>query len=523
MPELRLDTDTSGGVTTTAPAPDVPLETLRRLAELQERRKKAAPLLFRRTWRCDRVSCDGTPHDGAAFKHARSDQVIPWDQPIEILDESGTLVERILARIFYLVGGRGSGKTWAGGRNFAQLVLETEPDDGDDHTEWGVVGPTYRDTRDTLIEGPSGLIRALGYERDGGYVAKWDRSYGHLRLTTGALIYADSANDGGQRIQGKNLYGAWCDEIGLWKSWRRAWSESLLFAVRKGPARIICTGTPKRSSLAKEVLSDPTVGRRRLRTVDNLANLAKDAVDWLMRRYAGTTLGKQELEGELVDDVEGALWKRDTIDTNRVADPDTLGPHRPRFWRGVVVSLDPSDGLEDGDEQGLAEIGLSAEDHELYVLNSDGLRLTPWDFLAHAVDRCLSYAPDVATLVLEKNHGGQYLVGLLEQVLKAKGVRVPYHVVDAGGTSKRTRAEQVSGLYEQHKVHHVGYFADLEDQMCTWTGLGHEPSPDRMDALVWALTYFLGHQLSAPLDVSDAVVRWGDVDPQAAAGVAKWR
>lgn len=386
-------------------------------------------------------------------------------------------------QVFYLVGGRGSGKTWAGARNFGEMVLETEPDEGDDHTEWAVIAPTYKDARDICIEGPSGLLRAFGGMADnGGLVRRWDRSYGKLTLVTGAVIWVDSANDGGQRIQGKNLYGAWADEVGLWKTWKRAWEESLLFAVRKGAGRIIASGTPKRSSLAKHLLDDESVDRRRLRTLDNVANLAAPVIEWLKRRYEGTALGRQELDGLLVEEVEGALWTRALIDAHRVES------HEPPWWTRKIVGLDPADGTDDGDEQGLALIGLSPETHHLYVLESEGYRLTPWDFLVVAVDLAVEHK---AEIVVEKNHGGAYLTTLLAQVMDKLDKHCPVRVVTAS-TGKRTRAEPVAGMYEQGRVHHVGHFADLEDQQCSFTGHegAKEPSPDRLDALVHALTEF---------------------------------
>jgi phage terminase large subunit-like protein len=496
-------------------AEDVDPELVAEWQQVEEDWRKAAPLRFARTWRCTVPDCDGQPHEGMPGKHARGSQVIP--------DEG---------RVWYLAGGRGSGKTWAGARNFGQMVLETEPGEGDDHTEWGVIAPTYRDARDVAVEGPSGLLRALGgYFRQGGLVLAWNRTFGHLRLTNGALIYVDSAEDGAVRVQGKNLYGAWCTEVGLWRSWRRAWHESVAFAVRRGRGRIFCDGTPKRASLAKELLDDERVGKRRLRMVDNLANLAKEVVDELVARYQGTRLGEQELEGVLVTDVEGALWRM-----AQTIDPDRVHPHRdlltdatywedsrgrrfapPRWWRTVRVALDPSDGLQEGDEQGWAVVAQSPETYELYVLESGGERLDPWDWLVMMVEVAAKYLDQTTgravELIVEKNHGGRYLTRMLDDVQKHLGKRVPVRVIDAtketGG--KFTRAEQVAGLYERHKVHHVGTHAVLEDQQCTWTGKPdpesgkQQPSPDRMDALVWALWDFRRYRLEAPPQDAEGV------------------
>lgn len=471
---------------------------------------------YERTWRCEDPDCDGRPHVGWAVKHARGSQVVPEDE-----------------QIFYLVGGRGSGKTWAGAHNFAQLILDTEPDDGDDHTEWAVLAPTYRDARDVCIEGPSGLLKALRYKKPGDLVERWDRSMGKLVLTNGAVVWVDGVSEGAERVQGKNLYGAWCDEVGLWRKWLRAWYESLLPALRKGRARVIATGTPKRRSLAKALLDDPKVGRRRLRTVDNLANLAKHAIDALIARYGDTALGQQELEGILVNDVDGALWKRDRIHANRIDEHFDEETERtywlrqdgtewrwPPFWTRIIVALDPSDGDEDSDEQGIAVVAQSPDDHELYLLHSDGVRLSPWDYLVHAVELAVSYQgqANLVELVVEKNHGGKFLLGLIDQVIKDRGVTLAYRSVDAS-EGKRTRAEDVSGLYERDKVHHVGLFAELEDQQCTWTGLGREPSPDRMDALVWALKQFVADIFGPTPQGADAVHQWSD---SKAEGVFGW-
>ena len=388
------------------------------------------------------------------------------------------------------------------------MVLDTEPEDGDDHTEWAVIAPTFADGRDKCMEGPSGLLKALG-GLSGDLVATWNRSLGHLTLSTGAVIYVDSAHDGGQRIQGRNLYGSWCDEIGLWRSWPRTWDESLLFALRKGPHRVIATGTPKHSSLAKHLLDDPRVGRRRLRMADNQDNLAPEVVEELTERFAGTSLGDQELNGLLIGDIEGALWRRDVIDRYRVHEHLVLeGPEAgsvywqradgsrfppPRAYERVVVALDPADGTERGDEQGLAVLAQSMDDHELYLLRSEGHKRQPLDFLNHAVSTALDFKEQgPASITVEKNHGAGYLVDGLYQVMRQRAVSVPVHVVDAnvhtGG--KRQRALGVVGLWERGKVHHVGTFAELEDQQCSWSGLGNERSPDRMDAVVWAAMEF---------------------------------
>lgn len=441
--------------------------TVRRLAELEETKRANAGLVFRNRWRCDDPNCEkGLPHGRWTMRHARGAQVL--------VDEPN--------RIFYAAGGRGSGKTWAGARNLAEKILSTQPEGDHEYTAWGVIGPSFLAAKTVCIESESGLLRALK-----GFVETWNRSEGLLRLTTGAVVYVDGASDEGTRIQGKHLYGAWCDEVGLWQPWERAWRESLMPAVHLGPAWVLCTGTPKPSSLVKELLGDPETGRVRWRTVDNLHNLSDDAVDWYRRRYEGTRLGRQELEGLLVEDIDGALWTRELLDSTRVEE------HEPGFWQRKVVALDPAGGFADGDEQGLCVVGHSAETHELYVLESGGYRLKLWDFLKLAVEVAQRHE---AMILLERDAMDAWGV-MLRKVIEDMGAAVYMKTVRPQG-SKRVRAEPVAAIFEQGRAHFVGYHPELEDQCCTFTGVGREPSPDRLDAMVHAMTEFVSYDLTMP-------------------------
>jgi predicted phage terminase large subunit-like protein len=187
----------------------------------------------------------------------------------------------------------------------------------------------------------SGLIAALGGQSSP-LIENWNRSIGELYLTNGAKVYIDGADDGALRIQGKNLSGAWCDEIGLWRSWDRAWNESLAYAVRISPARVVATGTPKMGHpLVQVLLDDPLVPSTHMRTVENLDNLHPAAVEELRRRYEGTRLGRQELEGEFLAQLEGEILKRSWW---RYFPPEwigeTLGGTGEVDWQGP-----PPDGL----------------------------------------------------------------------------------------------------------------------------------------------------------------------------------
>ncbi len=392
-----------------------------------------------------------------------------------------------------LTGGRGSGKTWTGAHLLVEEIENDPLRETEGPGEWAVVAPTFGDARDKCIEGESGLLAALRTSKaeiDAGIsptVAKWNRSIGEMELRDGTRIVIDGADDGAPTIQGTNLRGVWCDEIGLWKKWKEAFDESVGYAVRKGRARRIVTGTPKRDrparALVKRLLNDPRVLTRRLLTAENWGNLSEVFKETALLTK-DTELGKQELEGLLLDEAEGALWKREWIKLGRL-DPRQA----PGSWGRRILALDTADGKYEGDEQTWALVA-EGEPGRYYLLDSEGMRTTPTAWLTKAVilaDRV------GAAIVYEANHGGEFVADLLEQVMDEIGVRVPVFDVHASD-GKRTRAEPVAMLYEQGanredaQVFHVGEFPDLEDQMCNWTGEAGVPSPDRMDALVWAIT-----------------------------------
>jgi phage terminase large subunit-like protein len=421
-----------------------------------------------------------------------------------------------------LTGGRGSGKSRAGADAFAEEIL-SDPERS--RGEWAIVAPTFADARDKCVESEeSGLLVALGTSKpevDAGVspvVKTWNRSIGELELHDGTKVYIDGADDGAYRIQGYNLRGVWADEVGLWKKWQAAWDESITFALRLGRSRVIATGTPKRAMPARRLLrrlideakTSPKTIHRRLRTADNWQNLSA-AFREAVGRYQGTTLGAQELEGVLLENAEGALWQLDWIEQTRV---ESLP--RNHFWqRPPVIGVDPADGAEDGAEHAYAVAGLSS-DHDLYVVESEGVRGSPTDFARRVV---LVAHGHKGVIVVEKNHGGQWLVDVFRRAMKDIGVNVPLKVVSAS-QGKLTRAEPIAALYEPRKletgivpgrVHHLGYFEALEDQLVNFTGASGETSPDRLDALVWALSEFTRTSFGPPLpDHLDSAVPYKD-------------
>lgn len=442
-------------------------------AEREAREKHAAERVEARRWR----------------SRARPDQLPP---------EGWT-------RRWYVRGGRFGGKTWTGSHVLAEMIREHpvdtrsgEPGDPPIPTEWGVIAPTFADARDTCIEGPSGLLRALGLPVT---YPSWNRSMGQLKLPTGQVVYVGGADDGALRVQGKNLAGCWADEIGLWKKWQLAWDESIAYAVRIGPARIIATGTPKRNmparALIKRLIEEPETPVTRLRSADNRANIAETAWDDLSKA-AATTLGRQELEGELLDAAEGALWHAGLF---RHVSPEDMPP-----VERSIVSIDPS-GSKDGDTFGI--IGLSRySDGRLAVRADRTLQDTPEKRYEAAC--LLAYQLGAGEILYERLYGGDGNAAMLraswERLVATKQVIGPCPrttPAEARG-SKSDRAQIAVQAYELEQVDHVPMTPTgltlLEDELCTWTE-AEDWSPGRLDALVHGVR----HLLSVPRGIARAV------------------
>lgn len=366
--------------------------------------------------------------------------------------------------IWMLMAGRGFGKTWTGANWILEQALK-HPD-----SEWAIIAPTFRDVRKTCIEESSGVLHHL----QPGELVSYRRNELQIQLSNGATIYGYSA-DQPERIRGANLWGAWCEELGSWR-YEETWHEGLIPALRKGEKpRVVVTTTPRPTKLIKFLmkLDDGSVFYTRGSTWENRENLSEAALKGLEARYAGTRLGRQELEGELLEDIEGALWKRSQIDADRLRHLDDV----PDLVR-VVVGIDPA-ASTNGDEYGIVICGMDARGHG-YVLADYSLQGSPNVAIRRAIQGLNAFEGDL--LVGEVNNGGDWI----ETAIRAVSPDVPFKAVRAT-RGKLIRAEPVSALYEQHRVHHVGSFATLEDQMCDWTPIDLD-SPDRMDALVWAFT-----------------------------------
>lgn len=379
----------------------------------------------------------------------------------------------------WISGGRGSGKTRSGAEGLAGWVRDYPGSD------WGIVAPTFRaDALRKCVEGESGILRALGGE-DGPMVSHFNRSEGVIYLRTGGSIFATGADNGALRIQGENLAGCWVDEPGLWKraTWDVAWNESIQFAVRKPPARIVVTGTPKAGHpLVKLLNDDPGVPKVRMRTADNIANLDDDWVRRIVAKYKGTRLGAQELEGEVIEEVEGALWLWVTIERDRWK-PEW---GKPRLVR-VVVGVDPSGGANEigivgsGRVRSPCPCGKEEPYAPHYVVLADrSLVASPARWGAAATG--LYHDLDADRIVGERNFGGE----MVEHTVQVADPSVAYKDVHAS-RGKQQRAEPVSALYEQHRAHHFEVFPELEAEYTSWVP-GDDWSPNRLDAAVWSLT-----------------------------------
>lgn len=368
--------------------------------------------------------------------------------------------------VWLILAGRGFGKTRTGAEWVADQAL------AEAGSRWAIVAATYADGRDTCIEGESGLLAVLRRRRpthDWGRA--WNRSLGELTLPNRSKVKLFSADEP-DRLRGPQHHGAWCDELAAWR-YPEAWDQ-LQFGLRLGTLpRTVVTTTPKPTKLVRSLLERDTTTATRGSTFDNADNLAPAALEELRRRYEGTRLGRQELYAELLTDTPGALWSIDGFDRPgfRVADFPDL--------ERLVVAIDPAVTSEEtSDESGIVAAGRAGD--ATYVLEDASVRADPHTVAATAVRMYHDLQAD--RIVVEDNNGADWIPALIRTVDPT--VKVDKVHASRG---KALRAQPVAGLYEQGRVHHVGHLPDLEDQMCSWTPES-KSSPDRLDALVWAVT-----------------------------------
>ncbi len=368
-------------------------------------------------------------------------------------------------RLWLIMAGRGWGKTRTGAEAVRDLANRRPKQ------RFALVGATSADARDVMVEGESGLMNVFPpAERP-----IFEPSKRKITFHNGSIGILFSAEEP-ERLRGPQFHHGWIDEIATYPKFEELWSN-LRFGMRLGTApQIIATTTPKPLAYLKELIADEGTIVTRGGTFDNRANLPASQLADLERIYGGTRIGRQELAGELLEEAEGALWRRAQIDTNRVR-------QAPDLFR-VVVAIDPATtSTARSDECGIMGCGLGVDGHG-YVLHDSSCRLPPDQWAARAVNLFDMLSGD--RIIAETNNGGD----LVESVIRTVRPQISYEKVTAS-RGKVARAEPVAALYEQSKIHHVGHFPDLEDEMVNFVPGEMSKSPNRADALVWAFSYLM--------------------------------
>jgi len=414
-------------------------------------------------WLCDKDDCDGTAHRGRPGAHARPNQRPPsldddWD-------------------VWALFAGRGFGKTRCGAEWVWRMAKDQE--------RGALVGPTAADTRDIMVEGESGILACAPAT----FRPVYEPSKRKLTYPNGAIQMLYSADEP-DRLRGPQHHYGWLDELAAWRRLQYAW-DMLQMGMRLGDHPRICvTTTPRPLPVIKAIVKDPMSVLVKGSTYDNLANLAPTFRRAVVAKYEGTTLGRQELDAEILDDMPGALVARAVIERNRVDVAPELD--------FVVVGMDPA-GTGQGDETGLVAVGRAAGTD--YVLHDVSKKMTPRQ--AASAAWALVENTGASVLVVEDNGGKDWIGQVLtdgwyehkgadprDAVQRADAGPPPMKRINAS-QGKKLRAQPVAMRYEQNRVKHVGVFPELEDQLTTWIPEEDPDSPDHIDAMVHAVAYMM--------------------------------
>jgi phage terminase large subunit-like protein len=362
-----------------------------------------------------------------------------------------------------LLAGRGWGKT----RVAAEQIRKWKEQG---YGRFAIVAETAADARDVLVEGPSGVLNiSPPWDRP-----KYEPSKRRITWDNGAWATTYSGEDP-EQLRGPEHEKALVDELAKYKYPQETW-DNLQFGLRLGDnPQVILATTPKPIKTLKEIIAAPDTIITKGSTFENRSNLAVKFFERIVSKYDGTRLGRQELYAELLDDNPNALWQRDNINADRV-------DKAPELMR-IVVAIDPAvsdPNKTDGepDEAGIIVAGVDYNGHA-YILDDASLQASPDKWMGVAIHRYHKWFAD--RIIAEKNNGGD----MVEYLLRTKDAHIPYTGVWAS-RGKYVRAEPIAALYEQHRVHHVGTFGALEDELCEWTP--GDKSPNRLDGLVWALT-----------------------------------
>ena len=390
-----------------------------------------------------------------------------WARPDQVAPEGDWTTWLVLA-------GRGFGKTRMGSE-WIREVANKNPG-----CRIALVAETAADARDVMIKGDSGLLNCdPNLSED-----SWSPTNRCLTWPNGSKAWCYNATEPDQ-LRGPQHHFAWVDELAKFRYMQATWDQ-LMFGLRLGEhPQALVTTTPQPKPLIKELVAreGKNVFVTRGSTLDNKDNLAASTVQALYDRYGGTRLGRQELEGEILGDIPGALWSHTVIDEGRISEEEAPDMER------IIVAVDPAASSHEGsDENGIVGVGLARDKDGYargYVLKDASLRGTPEEWARAAVRLYRELGAD--RIVAEKNNGGE----MVSSVIRAIDRSVPVTLVHAS-RGKHIRAEPISALYEQRRVHHVGRFDTLEDQMCSFSvdnlRDANTGSPDRVDALVWGLS-----------------------------------
>ncbi len=392
------------------------------------------------------------------FLHARREQIPPlWDW-----------------FTWVVMAGRGFGKNWAGSNWLINEHVEGRAKNS------AVIAATSSDLRKYCIEGPSGILSLA---------PPWFRP--DYQPSKTRLVWPDGTltllftSEKPERLRGPNLDKVWCDELAAWRYLDETW-KMLQLCLRFGDApQCVVTTTPRPKKILRDLLKNERTEKNTAddiavtcgSTYDNVANLAPRFVDSIIKQYKGTRLERQEIYGELLDEFEGSLWSLKLLDECRVTE-------HPILTR-IGVGVDPAiTSHEDSDLTGIVSAGTAANGHG-YVIGEHSLRASPENWARKVVAVYDDLKADF--VVAEKNQGGE----MVEAVIHAVDPSVNVRLVHAS-RAKIVRAEPIAARYEQNKVHHVGTFADLEDELCLFLPGEIKVSPDRADAMVWVLTELMG-------------------------------
>ncbi len=373
-------------------------------------------------------------------------------------------------KTWLILAGRGFGKTRTGAETVRQWVQTKKA------KRVALISNTEQDVRQVMIEGESGLLNVHCSATRPRYQA----SLGTLVWKNGAQAHVYSA-EAYEKLRGPQFDAAWIDELAKFRNAQQTWDQ-LMMALRLGQnPRVVVTTTPKPINLIESLVKDETVHLTRGTTFDNAQNLSPSFLNYIKKKYESTQLGAQELYGEILTTRTGALWQRDMIQYKAA----------PSVLQRIIIGVDPAVSVgATADETGIIVAGVDSQNNA-YVLADYSGKYSPYAWSQKVIQTYHHFNADC--VVVEKNQGGD----IIGHMLKSQDVTVNHRLVTAS-RGKHVRAEPVVSLYEQKKVFHVQRFTTLENQLCHYVPWEVKYSPDRLDALVWALTELMLKPISAP-------------------------